>query len=860
MDSSCSELPKTPQMLPPAPGTFVDREALIEYVGEFGVSQGYVVTIKQSKKDKIVTLGCDRGGVCRSKRKPDGETSGERSRKKSGSRRTNCPFELVGKKDDGVWILMVKNGSHNHEPLKDIKEHPSASRFTEKEVMQIKEMNESGLKPRQILKRLRQSNPELLSTPKHLYNVKAKLRQGNLTVKRLKTLSHKKPTEGNLQYSTSTNEPSWKRRYPLKVPNFIGGKFVESQSSTSIDVINPATQKVVSQVPVSTYEEFKAAVFAAKHASLSWRNTPLTARQRVMFRFQELIQRDIEKIALSITTEQGKTLKDARHDVLRGLEAVEQACVTTSLPMGDFVPNIRSETDTYSIREPLGICAGICPSNFPGMVPLWMFPIAVTCGNTFILKPSERDSAACLTLAELGTEAGLPNGVLNVIHGTNDIINAICDGDEIKAVSFVGPDTVGMYVNARASANGRHVQSNAGAKNHAIVMPDASMDATLDALVGTGFSAAGQRCTAISTVIFVGGSKSWEDKLVSRAKALKVGAGIEPDVDIGPVISKQAKEKICKLIHLAVDCGARLVLDGRLITVPNYEQGNFIGPTILCDVTNNMACYKEEFAGPILLCMQADSLDEAISIVNKYKYGIGASIFTKSSIAARKFQTEVEAGQVGINVPVPAPLTFFSLTGSEASLSADLNFYGKSGVHFYTQIKTVTQQWKDFDRGDATSSVTPLSNVPDCGDISLALPSNDFPSADFFSPALQSNNCQGIDGMEESEDGDRDGMQSNDYEDRDREGIQLNDFQCRDGTQSNDLRSMDRVSLAMQSRGFDSNGTDAPTLQQKCPETNRVSMPLQFEDHQSRSGVSLTLHSNDFPSTDEERQQCQGPM
>ncbi|KAK1380098.1 Methylmalonate-semialdehyde dehydrogenase (CoA acylating) [Heracleum sosnowskyi] len=379
MDGNYSESSETPRMLPPAPGNFVDREELIQYVGEFGVSQGYVVIIKQSKKDKIVTLGCDRG---------------------------------VGKKDDGVWVLTVKNGSHNHEALKDITEHPSASRFTEKEVMQIKEMTESGLKLRQILKRLRQSNPELLSTPKHLYNVKTKLREGNLTVKKLKASSHEKSIGGNLQSSTSSAEPSWKRRYPLRVPNFIGGKFVESQSSTSIDVINPATQEVVSQVPVTTHEEFQAAVFAAKRALLSWRNTPLTARQRVMFRFQELIQRDIEKIASSITTEQGKTLKDARHDVLRGLEAVGHACVTTSLPMGDFVPNVPSGTDTYSIREPLSIYAGVCPFKFPEMVPLWMFLIAVTCGNTFILKSSERDTGACLVLAELATEVGLPNGLM----------------------------------------------------------------------------------------------------------------------------------------------------------------------------------------------------------------------------------------------------------------------------------------------------------------------------------------------------------------------------------------------------------------------------------------------------------------
>ncbi|CAK9150946.1 unnamed protein product [Ilex paraguariensis] len=640
---SYAELSEDPQMLPPPPGSFVDREELIQHVGEFAVTQGYIVTIKQSKKDKVVVLGCDRGGVYRNRRKSIDEVSGEHLRKrKTGSRLTNCPFELVGKKEDGLWVLTIKNGSHNHEALKDISEHPSARRFTEKEILLIKEMTEAGLKPRQILKRLRQSNPELLSTPKHVYNVKAKLRQGNLTVRRFKSLKPQTSAEGN---SPSTTDPSWRKRHPPRVPNLIGGRFVDSQSSTSIDVINPATQQVVSQVPLTTSEEFRAAVFAAKRAFPLWRNTPVTNRQRIMFKLQELIRRDFDKIAMTITTEQGKTLKDAYNDVSRGLEVVEHACAMATLQMGEFVSNFSNGIDTYSIREPLGLCAGICPFNFPAMVPLWMFPIAVTCGNTFILKPSEKDPGACMMIAELAMEAGLPNGVLNVVHGSSDIGNAICDDDDIKAISFVGTDTAGMYIHARASANGKRVQSNIGAKNHAIVMTDARMDATLNALVAAGFGAAGQRCTALSTVVFVGGSKSWEYKLVERAKALKITAGTEPDADLGPVISKQVKERICRLIQMTVDSGARLILDGRQIVVPQYELGNFIGPTILSDVTDNMDCCKEEIFGPVLLCMQADSLDEAIGIVNRHKYCNGASIFTSSGAAARKFQTEIEAGQ-----------------------------------------------------------------------------------------------------------------------------------------------------------------------------------------------------------------------
>ncbi|KAL5157130.1 Methylmalonate-semialdehyde dehydrogenase [acylating], mitochondrial [Glycine soja] len=488
---------------------------------------------------------------------------------------------------------------------------------------------------------------------------------------------------------------------PPRVPNLIGGSFLDSKSLTFIDVINPATQEVVSQVPCTTDEEFKAAVSAAKKAFPSWRKTPITKRQRVMLKFQELIRRDMDKLALNVTTEQGKTLKDAQGDVFRGLEVVEHACGMATLQMGEYVSDVSSGIDTYSIREPLGVCAGICPFNFPAMIPLWMFPVAVTCGNTFILKPSEKvpERVGChnigifpgasVMLAELAMEAGLPEGVLNIVHGTHDIVNAICDDDDIKAISFVGSNVAGMHIYARAAAKGKRVQANMGAKNHAVVMPDASVDATVNALVAAGFGAAGQRCMALSTVVFVGDSKLWESKLVEHAKALKVNVGTEPDADLGPVISKQAKERIHRLIQSGVESGARLVLDGRNIVVPGYESGNFIGPTILSDVTANMECYKVIFS---LISNLRRSLDQFFF---SRRYGNGASIFTTSGVAARKFQTEIEAGQVGINVPIPVPLPFFSFTGNKASFAGDLNFYGKAGVNFYTQIKTVTQQWKD---------------------------------------------------------------------------------------------------------------------------------------------------------------------
>ncbi|XP_045819326.1 methylmalonate-semialdehyde dehydrogenase [acylating], mitochondrial-like isoform X2 [Trifolium pratense] len=526
--------------------------------------------------------------------------------------------------------------------------------------------------------------------------------------KKLKFLMPQISALGSYHFSTAAQSSSIKPNAP-RVPNLIGGRFLESKSSSFIDVINPATQEVVSQVPLTTDEEFKAAVSAAKKAFPSWRNTPVTTRQRVMLKFQELIRRDMDKLALNVTTEQGKTLKDAQGDVFRGLEVVEHACGMGTLQMGEYVSNVSHGVDTYSVREPIGVCAGICPFNFPAMIPLWMFPVAVTCGNTFVLKPSEKDPGASLMLAELALEAGLPEGVLNVVHGTHDIVNAICDDDDIKAISFVGSNVAGMHIYSRAAAKGKRVQSNMGAKNHAIVMPDANVDATINALIAAGFGAAGQRCMALSTVVFVGGSQQWEAKIIERAKALKVNAGTEPDTDLGPVISKQAKERVKTLVQSGVESGAKLLLDGRNIVVPGYESGNFVGPTILSNISTDMECYKEEIFGPVLLFMEADSLEEALDIINKNKYGNGASIFTTSGVAARKFQTEIEAGQVGINVPIPVPLPFFSFTGNKASFAGDLNFYGKAGVNFFTQIKTITQQWKDSVGGSKVNLAMPTS-------------------------------------------------------------------------------------------------------------------------------------------------------
>ncbi|KAL6076609.1 putative methylmalonate-semialdehyde dehydrogenase [acylating], mitochondrial [Balamuthia mandrillaris] len=480
---------------------------------------------------------------------------------------------------------------------------------------------------------------------------------------------------------------------------FIDNEFVESKTKEYFDVHDPATQEVVTRVPLATKEEMQRASDSAAKAFKSWKESSLSSRVRVMFKLQALINEHMEELAKSITKEQGKTLVDARGDVFRGLEVVEHSCSIPSIQMGETVENVGKNIDTYSYRQPLGVCAGITPFNFPAMIPLWMFPIAITTGNTFLLKPSERDPGASMILARLAREAGLPPGVLNVIHGTRDAVNFICDDPAVKAISFVGSDQAGRYIHDRGTKNGKRVQSNMAAKNHATIMPDANKDSTLTALAGAAFGAAGQRCMALSTAVFVGESKDWIPELVERAKKLRVGCGFEPGVDVGPLISPQAKERVEKLIESGVKQGAKLVLDGRGIRVPGYPKGNFVGPTILTGVTPDMECYKEEIFGPVLLCQEADTLDDAIQMINSNPYGNGTAIFTRNGAAARKYQHEIDVGQVGVNIPIPVPLPFFSFTGSRGSFVGASHFYGKAGVHFYTQTKTITSLWKEEDLG-----------------------------------------------------------------------------------------------------------------------------------------------------------------
>ncbi len=475
----------------------------------------------------------------------------------------------------------------------------------------------------------------------------------------------------------------------------INGEFVESKTTQWRNVVNPATQEVLARVPFATPEEVNLAVSNAKQAFKTWRKTPIGTRARIFLKLQQLIRENMKELAALLTAEQGKTLPDAEGDVFRGLEVVEHAASIGNLQLGELANNVANGVDTYTLLQPLGVCAGITPFNFPAMIPLWMFPMAIATGNTFVLKPSEQDPLVTMRLCELALEAGIPPGVLNVVHGGEDVVNAICDHPDIKAISFVGSTKVGTHVYNRASLNGKRVQCMMGAKNHAIVLPDANKEQTLNALAGAAFGAAGQRCMAVSVAVLVGEAQNWIPELVEKAKTLKVSAGTEPGTDVGPLVSCAALSRVEGLIERGVAEGAKLELDGRKPQVPGYEKGNFVGPTIFSGVQPGTSIYDQEIFGPVLCLVPADSIDEAIAFINANPNGNGTAIFTQSGAAARKFQEDIDVGQVGINVPIPVPVPLFSFSGSRASKLGDLGPYGKQVILFYTQTKTVTARWFD---------------------------------------------------------------------------------------------------------------------------------------------------------------------
>jgi len=390
-----------------------------------------------------------------------------------------------------------------------------------------------------------------------------------------------------------------------------------------------------------------------------------------------------------------KTLVDARGDVTRGIEVVEHTCSIASIMMGETSENLSRNIDGYSYRVPIGVTAGIAPFNFPAMIPLWMFPMSITCGNTMIMKPSEKVAGCCNILAKILQDINLPKGVVNFVHGAHDTVNNICDHPKIKSISFVGSNQAGEYIHTQGSKSGKRCQINMGAKNHGIIMPDADKEEALNALTGATFGATGQRCMALSVAVMVGDSQSWIPELVERAKRLKVSIGTDKDADLGPLCDADLKKRVIGYIDGAEKDGAKILLDGRKFEHKDYPKGNFIAPTVLDHVTGNMKCYQDEIFGPVLCIVRVNTLDEAIQFTNSNRWGNGTAIFTKSGSHARKFQHEIEAGQIGINVPIPVPLPMFSFTGSKDSYRGDLNFYGKAGVYFFTQMKTVTARWRE---------------------------------------------------------------------------------------------------------------------------------------------------------------------
>lgn len=481
------------------------------------------------------------------------------------------------------------------------------------------------------------------------------------------------------------------------VPLLINGEFVCSQTTDFITITNPADNSAIAQAPKALDAEVEAAVASAAEAFETWKKVATPERARVMMRYQHLLKEHHDELATILASETGKTFDDAKGDVWRGIEVVEQAMNIPSLMMGETVENVARNIDTYSYIQPLGVCVGITPFNFPAMIPLWMFPMAIACGNTFVLKPSEQDPLTPIRLAELFIEAGAPKGILNIVHGGKEQVDMLLNHPTVKAVSFVGSVPVGQYIYRTATSNMKRAQCFAGAKNHTVIMPDANKENVLNNMVGASVGAAGQRCMAISVAVFVGDSKDWIEELAERIGNVKPGLWNDKEAGFGPLISPAAKARVLDMIASGKQQGARCLVDGSATTVQGYESGNWVGPTVFTDVTTDMKIYQEEIFGPVLCCMCVDTLEEALAIVNANPFGNGTSIFTNSGAAARSYQSNVEVGQVGINIPIPVPLPFFSFTGWKNSFYGDLHAYGKQGVRFYTETKTITSRWVEGD-------------------------------------------------------------------------------------------------------------------------------------------------------------------
>ncbi|OIR01867.1 putative 3-oxopropanoate dehydrogenase [mine drainage metagenome] len=489
---------------------------------------------------------------------------------------------------------------------------------------------------------------------------------------------------------------------------WINGQRAQSASSRFADVTNPASGEVIRQVPLANRADIDNAVAAAKAAFPGWRDTPPLRRARILNKFRDLLETHRAELAQLASEEHGKTLEDAAGSVQRGIEVVEFAVGAPHLLKGEHAENVGRGVDCHSMLQPIGVCTGITPFNFPAMVPMWMFPIAIACGNTFILKPSEKVPSCSLRMAELFKEAGLPDGVFNVVPGDKEAVDALLVHPDVRAVSFVGSTPIAKYIYETAAHHGKRVQALGGAKNHAVVLPDAELDFTADAIMGAAYGSAGERCMAISTVVAVGDvADTLVAKLKARAEKLVVGPGNRKGVDMGPVISAPHRDKIVGYIDSGVKQGAKLVTDGRGVKVEGYERGFFVGPTLFDNVSTAMDIYRDEIFGPVLIVLRVSSLDEAIRMINSNPYANGTAIFTTSGAAARRFQNEIEVGMVGINVPIPVPMAFFSFGGWKASLFGDLHMHGMEGVYFYTRTKAITTRWPEVAERSASTLTMP---------------------------------------------------------------------------------------------------------------------------------------------------------
>ncbi len=478
------------------------------------------------------------------------------------------------------------------------------------------------------------------------------------------------------------------------IKHFIGGKVIDGTSQRKGQVFNPATGEQESEVILAAKSDLDKTVEIAKKAFETWSLKPALQRARIMFKFKELIEKNFDELTKLIVSEHGKVYEDAKGSLIRGLEVVEFACGIPHVLKGEFSENVGTNVDSYSMRQPLGVAAGITPFNFPAMVPMWMFPLAIACGNTFILKPSEKDPSCPMRLAELLHEAGLPAGVFNVVNGDKEVVDAILSNNDIKAVSFVGSTPIAKYIYENAAKNEKRVQALGGAKNHLVVMPDCDLEGAVNGLMGAAYGSAGERCMAQSVAVAVGDiGDELVSKLVKKAEALKIGPGMDKSSEMGPLVTKQHLEKVKGYVDLGVKEGAKLALDGRDLKLQGYENGFYIGGCLFDHVTTDMRIYKEEIFGPVLSVVRVKTYEEATKMINEHEYGNGVSIYTRDGDAGRTFASKIQVGMVGINVPIPVPMAFHSFGGWKRSLFGDSGMHGMEGIKFYTKLKTITSRW-----------------------------------------------------------------------------------------------------------------------------------------------------------------------